>query len=240
MPFFDMHTHILYGIDDGAKSREEMLEMVRMAYEDGTRAICLTPHYSPFLFGDTSESSERVFAELQEAVSAMYPDLELFLGHELGYHRTCASPLNDGRCRTLGGTRYLLVDFPAEIRFRQLQEAVNHLFQLGYRPVLAHAERYRGLAHRLSWLRAFIADGGVVQVNAGSAVGQFGAFAEKQWNKLVKAKLVHLVSSDGHDTSVRKPVISVCIPALETYLSGEEIAALTWGNARKLFRDESL
>lgn len=240
MAFFDMHTHILCGIDDGARDREEMCAMVRMAYEDGTRAICLTPHYSPYLFGDTSESSERAFRDLQAFVAAEYPDLELFLGHELGYHDTCTVPLNDGRCRTLGGTRYLLVDFPSEVGFTQLREALVKLLSLGYRPVLAHAERYRGLSHRLKWVRDFIDDGGLIQINAASATGDYGSFAQKQWGKLIKEGLVHVISSDAHDTSSRPPLMSVCLPALEKYADAEEIAALTWGNAWKILHNEHL
>ena len=55
--FFDLHSHMLCGVDDGAKTVEEMFSMLEMAYEDGIRAICLTPHYSPYLFGDTFEKS---------------------------------------------------------------------------------------------------------------------------------------------------------------------------------------
>ena len=48
--FFDLHTHLLCGVDDGARSPEEMYAMLDMAYEDGTRAMCLTPHFSPYFF----------------------------------------------------------------------------------------------------------------------------------------------------------------------------------------------
>ena len=56
--YFDLHSHLLFGVDDGAKTKEEMFAMLDMAYADGTRAICLTPHFSPYLFGDTYESSQ--------------------------------------------------------------------------------------------------------------------------------------------------------------------------------------
>ena len=64
--FFDLHSHMLCGVDDGAGSPEEMFAMLEMAYEDGVRAICLTPHYSPYLFGDTFAKSEASFAMLEE------------------------------------------------------------------------------------------------------------------------------------------------------------------------------
>ena len=231
MTFFDLHTHILCGVDDGARTEQETREMLRMAYEDGTRAICLTPHYSPYLFGDTSASSERAFERLREYAATEYPDLALYLGHELGYHEACVQALNDGRCRTLAGSRYLLVDFPASVGFFELKSAMERLLCLGYRPVLAHAERYRALAHRVGWVREFVGMGGLIQLNAGSATGDFWRGCRTLWIKLVREKLAHVISSDGHNTDTRPPRISVCLPLLEKYCTPEEIGRLTWKNA---------
>ena len=231
MAFFDLHTHMLCGVDDGAATEQDMHEMLRIAYEDGTRAICLTPHYSPYLFGDTSAASERAFERLREYAAERYPDLTLYLGHELGYHDTCVQALNDGRCRTLNGSRYLLVDFPAPVGFSELREALERLLRIGYRPVLAHAERYRSLWNRIGWLRGFVESGGVVQLNAGSAAGAYGRFEKRQWKRFLKHGLVQVVSSDGHNTVTRTPQMSVCLPMLEKFCTPEEIEKLTWSNA---------
>ena len=237
MTFFDLHTHILCGVDDGARTEQEMHEMLRIAYEDGTRGVCLTPHYSPYLFGDTSASSERAFERLREYAAEEYPDLELYLGHELGYHESCVQALNDGRCRTLANSRYLLVDFPSAVGFFELRAAMERLLRMGYRPVLAHAERYRALAHRLRWVRDFMEEGGLVQLNAASAVGDFGGFCQRQWKKFVKNGLVHVIASDGHNTDSRRPCISVCLPALEKYCTPEQIDRLTRANALALVQN---
>ena len=237
MAFFDMHTHILCGVDDGAGTEQEMREMLRVAYEDGTRAICLTPHYSPYLFGDTSASSTRAYERLCEYAAEEYPDLALYLGNELGYHEACIQALNDGRCRTLGGSRYLLVDFPAFVGFFELRSGVERLLRMGYRPVLAHAERYRALRHRLGWVRELIENGGLIQLNAGSAVGDYGPFDCRQWKKFVKYGLVHVISSDGHDADTRAPRMSVCLPVLKKYCTPEEIERLTWSNALTILQN---
>ncbi len=237
MAFFDLHTHILCGVDDGARTDQEMQEMLRIAYEDGTRAICLTPHYSPYLFGDTSAASERAFERLRAYAAETFPDLELYLGHELGYHESCVQALNDGRCRTLGGSRYLLVDFPAPVGFFELRSAVERLLRMGYRPVLAHAERYRSLAHRLGWIRDFIDQGGLIQINASSAIGDLGGFTRRRWKNLIRHRLVHMISSDGHNTDTRAPKMSVCLPVLEKYCTPEEIGMLMWGNAKTVIEN---
>ncbi len=240
MEFFDIHSHILCGVDDGARTEEDMHRMLRAAYEDGIRAICLTPHYSPYLFGDTSASSERAFERLKVYAEEVFPDMQLYLGHELGYHDSCIQPLNDGRCRTMGGSRYLLVDFPAGVGFFELRNAMERLLRMGYRPILAHAERYRTLAHRFGWVEDFIDAGGLIQLNATSAVGAFGNFSKKQWVKFVKRGLVHTIGSDAHNLTDRPPKMSVCIPILEKYCTPEQIYALTWKNAERILQNDRL
>ncbi|MBE6529992.1 MAG: hypothetical protein E7680_05280 [Ruminococcaceae bacterium] len=240
MAFFDMHTHFLCGVDDGAKDEHESHKLLRMAYEDGTRAICLTPHFNPYLFGDTSAASERAFERLREYAAEEFPDLELYLGHELGYYDSCLSALGEGRCRTLSGSRYLLVDFPAGVPFSTLRQGTDRLLQMGYTPVLAHAERYRALGFHFKWLYEFVACGGLVQLNAGNAVGNFGKFEQKQFKKIVQANLAHVVSSDGHNVETRKPLMSVCLPVLENLVGPETIRRLTWENARAIVHNERL
>ena len=127
LSFFDLHSHMLCEVDDGAKSPDEMYRMLEASYEDGVRAICLTPHYSPYLFGDTFESSQRAFALLGDYVAQNHPDMRIFLGNELGYHHGAVEALDSGRCRTLNGSRYVLLDFPEGITFFSLKNAVEHL-----------------------------------------------------------------------------------------------------------------
>lgn len=239
-PFFDLHSHMLYGVDDGAKNQEDMFSMLEMAYADGIRAICLTPHYSPYLFGDTFDASERAFAILQDYVQKKHPDMYLYIGHELGYYNGCSAALSDGVCRTVAGSRYVLVDFPEKVEFYEISRAMDQLRSMGYSPILAHAERYRCLFSKLSWVRNFVEDGGVVQINASSANGEWGPRAKAQWKKLLKHGLVHIVSSDAHNLTTRPPKISVCMDALKKYCDAQTVRDLVWNNACRVVQDRPL
>ena len=238
--FFDLHSHMLYGVDDGAKNREMMFAMLEMAYADGTRALCLTPHYSPYLFGDTYAQSERAFGILQDYVAQRHPDMQLFLGHELGYHNGCIGALSDGVCRTIAGSRYVLVDFPEKVNFFELSTAINQLRSMGFRPILAHTERYRCLFSKFGWVRSFVDEGGVVQVNAGSACGDWGTLVKMQWKKLVRSGLAHIVSSDGHNLTTRPPRMSVCMDLLNKYCPPDVVRELTWDNAWRVVQDQNV
>lgn len=238
--YFDLHTHLLFGVDDGAATADEMFAMLDMAYSDGARAICLTPHFSPYLFGDTYQNSQDAFEILRERAGQLYPDLRLFLGHELGYHDGCLQALSEGRCRTLAGSRYVLVDFPEDVGFFQIRTALERLSNAGYHPILAHAERYCCLEKNLAWLREFRDGGGIIQVNASGVTGAWGRRAKSLWKKLVKGHLVHIVSSDGHNLTSRPPKLSVCMPYLTRWCDAETVRALTWGNAWRVVLDKPL
>ena len=240
MAFFDLHSHLLCNVDDGATSAEEMYAMLDMAYADGTRAMCLTPHFAPYLFGDPSQSFESSFQLLKAYATERYPDMELFLGHELGYYESCTQAVDEGLCRTLGNGRYLLVDFSEASSFLKIQRAMELLQRTGYDPILAHAERYRSLYRHMDWVRDFVAAGGLVQINASSAMGDWGRLAKRQWKRLVKEGLVHIVASDGHNLTTRPPKISVCLPYLAKYCSPQEIQKLTWDNPWRVMRDQPI
>jgi len=238
--FFDLHSHMLCGVDDGAKSPEEMFAMLEASYEDGVRALCLTPHFSPYHFGDTTESSKRSFAILKEYVAEKHPDMKLYLGHELGYYHGCLAALESGECRRINQSRYVLVDFPASVDFYELNSAVDRLQRAGYFVILAHTERYACLHKERGWIEDFVDNGGIVQLNASSACGSWGKSVEKQWKKLVKHGLVHIISSDGHGLERRSPKISVCMPMLQKYLDDDMINELVWGNACRVVADRPI
>lgn len=238
--YFDIHCHMLCGVDDGAKSAHEMCAMLDMAYKDGMRAICLTPHYSPYLFGNTFEASERSFAQLCRYAREKYPDLYLYIGHELGYYGGCLEALVSGECRTLAGSRYVLVDFPENAGFFEIDNAMNQLMQAGYIPILAHTERYRELFGKLDWIESFVMQGGKIQLNAASATGVIGAGAKRQWRAIVKNGLAHLIATDGHNMTSRLPKIPpACIRYLERHCDAEYIRDLLWNNACRIINDES-
>ena len=230
-PFFDLHSHLLYGVDDGADSKETMFSMLDEAYADGVRALCLTPHYSPYHYGDTLERSEGSFEILREYARDRYPDLQLFLGHELGYYHGCDEALRTGRCRMLASSRYVLVDFPAQVDFFELSGAMQRLRSMGYLTVLAHAERYRCLSHNFDWIREYVRSGGLIQINASGICERWGSKTRTLWIRLVKEELAHFVSSDGHNLSSRRPRVSVCMEYLQKHCPAEYVRALTWDNA---------
>ena len=206
MIFADIHNHSLACVDDGATTEEIMHQMVDAAVADGIELLCLTPHFSPIHFGDNRQVSQNRFNDLQQYAAQWHPQLRLYLSNELRHSPNCDSWLREGFCRTLSDTSLVLVDFPADAAQHLIIRGVSQLLSMGYRPVLAHPERYVNLSG--STLRDFKKDGVLLQINVGSLFGTFGWSVRRRAKQLLVSRQVDLVASDAHDLTHRPPQLS--------------------------------
>lgn len=210
MTFADIHSHMLYGVDDGAADRAEMLAIVERAYRSGTRLLCCTPHFHPGYWGDNTKRSAAAYEKLRSATRSKYPDLQLYLSNELRYSPECVSWLERGDCRTLGPDRCVLVDFSADAPARLIENGLNTLLNAGYTPILAHAERYRAFHGKQAPLREFRHKGVILQADAQSLFRGFGFLVQRQCKKLLAEGMIDLFSSDAHDCTARPPEMDAC------------------------------
>lgn len=206
MKFADLHNHTLFGADDGPRTEQEMFEMLDAAWADGTEVICLTPHFHPGYFGDNRDRVDRAFEILSRYAVQKYPAMRLYLGNELRYSGECLSWLESGSCRTLNGTDRVLVDFNETEPEDNIIKGVERLMNAGYRPVLAHAERYRALSVRR--IRDLSRNGVFIQIDVQSIFGTYGLHARLRSRHLLSDKLVDIVATDAHGLGRRSPILS--------------------------------
>lgn len=232
MVFADIHTHILYGTDDGASNQAEMYEMVDLAYNDGVRFMCATPHFCPTEYGNNSDNTQKAFDELKKYCSAKYPDLHLLLGNELFYMDESGSWLRQGICKTMGNSRYVLVEFNFTESETNICEGLYSILRSGYVPVLAHVERYSKLS--VECIKSLACDGVLFQINAISIYRGIGFFQKVKIKKLLSENLVSFVSSDGHSSKDRLPLISGAYDYLSERYGKEYASKLCFENAFEL------
>ena len=135
----DIHTHILPGVDDGAGDWEETITLLKMAYEQGTRHLIATPHFSRRQeVGRLKELCRR----LEREAGSISSDYHVSLGQEIMYFESILEYLGEGKALTLAGSRYVLVEFAPGDSFGRISRAVRQLVQASYFPVIAHVERY--------------------------------------------------------------------------------------------------
>lgn len=207
MKLTDIHTHILYGIDDGAQSFNDSMELIMEEWAQGVRRIIMTPHYGPKFGYPKRQLLETRFTEIQKEVKKCYPDMKLYLGSELYYQRNTIQNLKEGKALTLAGSKYILVEFGVGDPYSHIFQAVQDIIYAGYLPILAHVERYEAVANHLERAKELVKAGAYLQINARSFTGSFLNKKASFCIKLLKAGLVYFVASDCHDLKSRRPDI---------------------------------
>lgn len=212
--YFDIHSHILPGIDDGANSPEETRMMLEMAYRDGIRGIMSTPHYYYAMDEGIWQRREAAYELACSLADQIDPNFYIYQGAEIFYESGVLTELKSGAPLTLNGTRYVLVEFPLNIDFAYIRYAVQNLQYEGFRPVIAHMERYTVLRQK-HHVAALTELGAYMQVNVDSIQGKNGWRTCRYLLKLIKKGEIHLVGTDAHGSICRKPLMSPCAEYLD-------------------------
>ena len=201
----DIHSHILPGIDDGAPDMDTALAMAEMAVESGVTAIVATPHCNvPGRFENYWDFQlRRQYNEFQQALQAAEIPLTVFSGMEVFGTPDTPGLLGKGKLTTLGGSRYLLIEFPFVGYARQATELLREIGAMGYRPVVAHPERYRFTQENPEILNLWLDLGCLMQLNKGSLLGRFGRTAQALALSMLNRGFAGAVASDAHASTVR-------------------------------------
>ena len=224
MFYTDIHSHMLCGVDDGARDEKTMQDMLDAAYKDGTRTLCLTPHYQPVYYGHNQTKAQRSFERLSAYAKEKYPDMKLFLANELGYYTDCLPAVASGECRLLGG-KYLLMDFLPGTPLFTIRYAMEEMLGRSYHVLLAHIERYRALDGQKELLMEWERRGARFQVNASAFSKKADRKERRRAKRLIKLALVHAVASDAHDPTERPPSLREAEEVI-TARFGKDIARL--------------
>lgn len=198
----DIHSHVLFGVDDGAGTIEESLAMLRMAAEHGTTDIVATPHASPAYTFEPERNRERM-VQLEEAVGGT---IRLHTGCDfhLSYDNIQDALQNPAKY-TINHNNYLMVEFSDLLIFHNTTEIFARLMDAGMIPVVTHPERNPLLRQRIDSIAEWVAAGVRTQVTAQSLTGRFGKRAEAFSRELLDRNLVYVIASDGHDCEHRPP-----------------------------------
>ena len=191
-------------MDDGARTMEDSLAMVRMAAEHGTTDMVATPHANLQFKFNPELIAERI-AQVREAAAGV---LRLYTGCDfhLSYDNIQDS-IEHPRKYTVNQQRYLLVEFSELLIFKNTEDIFARLRDAGMVPIVTHPERNGLLRQRIENIAKWVDQGARMQVTAQSLTGGFGRRAQEFSRELLDRSLVHVVASDGHDCERRPPVM---------------------------------
>ena len=238
MFFVDIHNHILPCVDDGSQSLEQSMRMLKTAFGEGIRAVCLTPHYLPPKYKIPIADLEKSRELLQEKLIKEGIGIRLYLGNEIYYRPSCVEDILGGRALTLASSRYVLLEYAVRESESPIEKSVHDLSNAGFRPILAHLERYQTLMGKVSRVRQLIEMGAYVQVNAGSVTGTYGHRTAKWAKTLLKEDLVHLIATDAHDEEKRAPKLNACVRYLTKKYGEDYTQLLLWENPCKVIENK--
>jgi protein-tyrosine phosphatase len=201
----DIHSHVLYGLDDGPTTFEESVEMLRMAAAAGTTDIVASPHANEEFHFDPDVVQGRI-AELQTKAGD-----SPVIHYGCDFHLTVENiqdALQFPGKYSVNHRGYLLVEFSDFLIPKTIRQIFGEMIGAGMRPVITHPERNRLLRERTEEMKSWIEQGCLVQITAQSLLGRFGRSAREASMTFMNRNMVHVLASDGHDLKHRPPVLN--------------------------------
>lgn len=228
--YIDIHSHILPGIDDGAKDFAASMAMLQTAYDNEIRKIILTPHHKIGRHNARPDKIRELAGKIGEAAHAADMDITFYTGNELYYSSETVRALEEGTACTMAGSSYVLVEFGPMDSLEHIRGGIYQILSAGYCPIIAHAERYENVCAKVEHVADLAAMGCYIQVNAGSVMGQYGMGTKQFLKKLLKRELVHFIATDCHDGKRRSPRLMECARYMERKYGGEYVRRLLCEN----------
>lgn len=239
--YIDIHSHALWGMDDGASDFETSLELCRVAHETGTDVLFLTPHIvhwedSSALYDAREEKAEYLGNVLRNEGR----DLRLVKGFEILCDDDIFAIKYFGPY-TLNGSKYILIEFNF---YRTTEEDVTawcaYLLDNGLVPVIAHPERYDFVKNDISVIERLDDMGCLFQINAGSPVGAFGELECSVALRMLFEGYVDFIGSDAHDLRWRSTDMDMFIRDYPEDLDDDLLYIALSENPEKILNNEDI
>ena len=240
--YVDIHSHILYGIDDGSKTIEESIEIIKQHIEMGFNEIVVTPHYienSDYI--TNNENKNKILKELEKEIKNQNLDIKLYLGNEVFINNNIEELLKNNEISTINGSNYLLIELPLHNKIKNATDIIYELKIKGITPIIAHPERYEFVQKNPDSVDELIEEGAILQANYGSIVGIYGEHAKKTIKKLLKKNKISILATDIHfpNNNIYKNMETIK-KKLNKIIGEEKLKELMITNPKKIINNEDI
>ena len=231
--FMDCHSHILFGIDDGAKTIENSISILTKMQALGFESIILTPHYRGRYLANNKEKQE-VLDKLNSALKDNNINIKLYLANEVKITSNMLELINNDTIKTINN--YLFLELPFDTKIYNLKKIIYELQSNNIKVILVHPERYSYMT-----LGDFIElnDNDVyLQVNYESILGKYGIKAKSMVRKLLKKDIVYLLGTDVHrDSTIMFKKFDRMNKKIIRLVGEEQFKNLSYNNIKKIIED---
>ena len=199
MDNIDIHSHILYGIDDGSKTLEESINIIKEHVMMGFTDIVVTPHYIENSKYETNNKNKQdILNKLKQELKTQNIKINLYLGNEVFVNNNLEELIKKEEIATINNSRYLLIEFPMNEKPKDINNIIYELRIKGIIPVIAHPERYDYVEKNPNLVLEWIEEGALLQSNYGSIIGIYGSGPQKTIKKLLKKDIIDILATDIH------------------------------------------
>ena len=233
----DLHTHILPGLDDGARDISESVKMIAAEYADGVRKIVCSSHFSSESLSveEFAEKREIAFEKVRKATEEILGDLSWKRGAEVYFSPRLLETEADKLC--IEGTPYMLIELPTAFKPFAMRETLISLRNCGIIPLIAHVERYDYLMNDLALLYELVENGIWMQVNCQSILTP--GRNRRQLFKMIRYGLIQVAATDAHGAEKRPPNMKAGLAVLRKRL-GDACTDSLIENAERIFEGKDL
>lgn len=235
---YDLHNHMLPGIDDGPDDWDAAVNMLRQAADDGIRGIAATPHVMTRMHGPSKEWISSLTEELRRRSGGL--KIDLFVGSEIFLTAETVAGIRNRLFHTINSSRYVLVEVPENFSRVNLLNFIFELTSSGFVPVIAHPERNPKLSADPNLLYEVVSMGAIGQLDAGSVTGHFGTDTKRAALDMLSRRLVHIMATDAHSDNTRPPLLSGGLKAVEKAFGRDVAYSMTYENPKRIIEDKIL
>ncbi|MGP4061060.1 tyrosine-protein phosphatase [Halobacillus sp. H74] len=197
----DLNCHILPGMDDGPRDKEESLKMAEAAVQQGIDTIVAAPHHLNSRYDNKSQAILEQCAQLNDTLYQEGIELKVLPGQEVRMHGELSEAIDSGDILPMNqNSGYIYIGFPQHEVPHYAKQVLYDIQLDGYKPVIVHPERNRILQQQPELLYHFVKNGAITQITAGSLVGKYGREPQKLAYQMIEYNLAHLVASNASAT----------------------------------------
>lgn len=199
----DIHNHILVDVDDGPKTKEDAINLITQAKNEGITSIVATPHHLHTRYNNPINDVKSKVNELLLFEEIKQLGIDIYYGQEIRITDQILPDIKNGNITGINNSRYLLIELPSNEVPHYTQNLMNELQVLGYTPIIVHPERNRAIAQNLDLLFELINGGALSQITSTSLNGNMGKNVKKVTLQMMDNNLTHFIASDAHSVNER-------------------------------------
>ncbi|MDP8227487.1 MAG: CpsB/CapC family capsule biosynthesis tyrosine phosphatase [Candidatus Celaenobacter polaris] len=235
----DIHTHVLPGIDDGAQDIFESLEILQALANQGVTELVATPHIISGVYENTRSIIDRKLIEVQDFIEERELSMKIYPGAELYCEPDVISKVKRENL-TLAQSNYILIETELQRFPDNFEEILFNFQQEGFRPIIAHAERFSPFMNNIDYLLTIVNREIYIQMNCGSILGVYGNAVRDLALKMLNIGCVHLIASDVHGLKKRPILLKDAYDFVASHHSEDIAEILFYENPKRIISNEPL